>query len=192
MQKIVLVKRCLGNNAVICKFFMSEASLYINIYWDRYCIFGAGNWLFELGGGYRLSVAACSLSLALVYFLFVLFKLSTDLLKDLVKPPLFSFHLEKKRENELDLCNIHDQSPSPSLSCSLAMKKDYLNCRQPKIVFCLLFHLDHRLKTNTPSTLWPSKQCTTDGVTDITVSFVMTAFIFIAFWFVQWEFLQKS
>jgi len=98
MQKIVLVKRCLGNNAVICKFFLSEASLYINIYWDRYCIFGAGNWLFELGGGYRLSVAACSLSLALVYFLFVLFKLSTDLLKDLVKPPLFSFHLEKKEK----------------------------------------------------------------------------------------------
>jgi len=32
MQKIVLVKRCLGNNAVIFKFFMSEASLYINIY----------------------------------------------------------------------------------------------------------------------------------------------------------------
>jgi len=39
MQKIVLVKRCLDNNAVICKFFKSEASLYSNIHWDRYCIF---------------------------------------------------------------------------------------------------------------------------------------------------------
>jgi len=147
--------------------------------------FLVGNWLFKFSCGYRLSVAACNVSLALDYFLLIF-------LKDLVKPPLFSFHLEKKRENELDLCNIHDQSPSPCLSCSLAMKKDYLNRRQPKIVFCLLFHLDQRLKTNTPSTLWPSKQCTTDGVTDITVSFVMTAFIFIASWFVQWEFLQKS
>jgi len=35
MQKIILVKRCLGNNAVICKFFKSEASLYSSIHWDR-------------------------------------------------------------------------------------------------------------------------------------------------------------